>query len=145
MEKDVAFSKGTYRGWYFILGPRAPPVASISSRSSQSRWCRSRRTAVSSASKRGSRPGLMDFTTPWGPLNPHSPSPLTSRSFQPPRAFPHTFSRFHVSAHVRRDKYGASLFSPPRRQIFIAPTIMRSGPSAKMYRLPSTREAKKRP
>lgn len=43
-----------------------------SSRSSRSRWCRSRGTAVSSASKRGSKPGLMDFTTPQGPLNPHS-------------------------------------------------------------------------
>lgn len=26
IEKDVAFSKGTYRGWYFILGLQAPPL-----------------------------------------------------------------------------------------------------------------------
>lgn len=64
--RNVAFSKGTYRGWYFILGPQAP-LPSTSSTSSQFRWCCSCRTAVSSASKRGSRPGLMDFTTPWGP------------------------------------------------------------------------------
>lgn len=55
----------------------------------------------------------MDFTTPWGPLNPHSPSPLTSRPFQPPRAFPHT--RFHVSlrapAHVHRGKCGRCVSS----------------------------------
>jgi hypothetical protein len=102
---------------------------------------------VSSASKRGSRPGLMDFTTPWGPFNPHSPSPLTSRARSPTRAFPHTFLPFHVSAHIRRGKCGAFLFLALslflslslslcfriNRRIFVA-SITRSGPSAKMYR-----------
>lgn len=103
--------KGDIPWMIFYSWPSSPSATSTCSKSPQSRWCRSCRTAVSSASKRGSRPGLMDFTTPWGPLNPHSPSPLTSLSFPAPRAFPHTFSHFHVSAHVHRDKCGVSFFA----------------------------------
>lgn len=125
--------KGDIPWMIFYSWPSSPSATSTSSRSSQSRWCRSCRIAVSSASKRGSRPGLMDFTTPWGPLNPHSPSPLTSLSFQPPRAFPHTFSRFHVSAHVRRSKcaFLRLRIRPTAKFSSLLPRV--TGPLAKMY------------
>lgn len=141
--------KGDIPWMIFYSWPSSPSATSTSSRSSQSRWCRSCRTAVSSASKRGSRPGLMDFTTPWGPLNPHSPSPLTSLSFQPPRAFPHTFSRFHVSAHVRRSKCGVPFFASaldrlPNFRRFYYALLDRSLRCIGLWRTPTSKKTSER-
>lgn len=117
--------KGDIPWMIFYSWSSSPSATSTSSTSSQFRWCCSCRTAVSSASKRGSRPGLMDFTTPWGPLNPHSLSPLTSRSHSKLHALFHT--RFHVSTYpLTFTVVSAGCLSSPShqtdRQIFIAST-----------------------
>lgn len=107
--------KGDIPWMIFYSWSSSPSATSTSSRSSQSRWRRSCRTAVSSASKRGSRPGLMDFTTPWGPLNPHSLSPLTSRSRSKLHALFHT--RFHISTYpLTFTAVSAGCLSSPSRQ-----------------------------
>ena len=91
-ERDGTFSKGTYRGWYFILGPLSPllyPLRPWHLPGLLLGWCRSRRTTVSSARQTGLEAWSDGFHDSMG-----SPQSTLTPS-RPCCVSPHTFS--HVS------------------------------------------------